>query len=256
MLAMITGASAGIGAELAHLFAADKHDLILVARREEKLEEIANTLRDKHGVMVHVLASDLGVPGAANELFDAVEELGLEVDALVNNAGLGQSGPFAESEMGMLATMLHVNITALTELTRLFLPGMIARDRGHIMNVGSTAGFQPGPGMAVYYATKAYVYSFTEALVEELKESKVTITNLAPGATDTEFQDRAGIADSLLFAAGVMDAKAVAKAGYNGMLSGTSLVVPGLKNKVGASTVHLVPRPVIRKIVSKINSKR
>jgi len=180
----------------------------------------------------------------------------LEVDALVNNAGIGQNGPFAESETGTLATMLHLNITALTELTRLFLPAMIARDRGHIMNVGSTAGFQPGPGMAVYYATKAYVYSFTEALVEELKDSKVTITNLAPGATNTEFQDRAGIADTLLFAAGVMDAKSVAKAGYQGMLSGTSLVVPGIKNKVGAKTAHLVPRPVIRKLVSKINSKK
>lgn len=256
MLAMITGASAGIGAELAHLFAADKHDLILVARREEKLEEIAKTLQDKHGVEVHVFASDLGVPGAAHELFEAIEEKGLEVDALVNNAGIGQNGPFAKSETGTLATMLHLNITALTELTRLFLPAMIARDRGHIMNVGSTAGFQPGPGMAVYYATKAYVYSFTEALVEELKDSKVTITNLAPGATNTEFQDRAGIADTLLFAAGVMDAKSVAKAGYQGMLSGTSLVVPGIKNKVGAKTAHLVPRPVIRKLVSKINSKK
>lgn len=255
MLALITGASAGIGLELARCFAADGHDLILVARRVEKLEEIASELTQKHDIKAHVFPSDLGVPGAAHQLFEAIDARGHRIAALVNNAGIGQSGEFASSDLDTLSTMLHLNVVALTELTRSFLPTLLEQERGYILNVGSTAGFQPGPGMAVYYASKAYVNSFSDALVEELKDTRVSITNLAPGATDTEFQERADVADAVLFAAGVMTSREVAQAGYAAMLSGTSLHIPGLKNKVGAKAAAVVPRALMRKIISKVNSK-
>ncbi len=255
MLALITGASSGIGEELARCFAADSHDLILVARREEKLAALADEMTDTHGVEAHVISADLGIPHAAQDLFETTQGMGLEVDALANNAGIGQTGPFAESDEAMLSTMLQLNMTTLTELTRRYLPGMLARDSGYVLNVGSTAGFQPGPNMAVYYATKAYVYSFTEALVEECKGTGVTITNLSPGATDTEFQHRAGNADSLLFAMGTMTSKQVAQAGYRGLMKGKSLVVPGASNKLVAKTAGLVPRGIIRKVTAKINDE-
>ncbi len=165
--ALITGASAGIGMELAKCFATDHHNVILVARRKQKLEQLAYDLREIHGVRAHVFASDLGEPGAAKKLYDEVKAADLEVDFLVNNAGIGQNGKFHELDDAQMSTMIHLNVTALTELTRYFLPEMVERNKGRVMNVGSTAGFQPGPHMAVYYATKAYVYSLTEALAEE-----------------------------------------------------------------------------------------
>lgn len=254
--ALITGASAGIGMELAKLFAQDHHSLVLVARRKEKLEQLAYDMREIHGVRVHVIAADLGQPGASQQIFEETEREGLAIDFLVNNAGIGQNGPFHEADADEMLTMLNLNVVALTELTRCYLPQMVARNKGRILNVGSTAGFQPGPNMAVYYATKAYVYSLTEALVEELSPTQITVTNLAPGATDSEFQSRAGMDKTMLFAAGAMDAASVAKAGYQGMMKGKSLVVPGLKNKLIPIVAKVSPRAATRKVVHRVNKDK
>ena len=256
MRALITGASAGIGEDLARCFAADKHDVVLVARRAEKLSALAAELEERHGISAEVIAHDLGEPGSAATLIKEIEERELRIDALVNNAGIGQTGPFAEADARGLETMLVLNMLTLTSLTRHFLPRFIERGFGYVLNVGSTAGFQPGPHMAAYYATKAYVYSLTEGLVEECKGTGVTITNLSPGATDTEFQHRAGNADSVLFAVGVMSSDRVARAGYKGMLKGKSLVVPGWTNKMVASTSGFVPRLIVRKVTSRLNQAK
>ena len=253
--ALITGASAGIGKIMAGLFAERGYDLVIVARRRERLEELATQIKDRHGVDVQIIASDLSQPNAARALFDETRRQDWAIDVLVNNAGIGQSGPVAEADLERLTAMLQLNMVALTELVRLYLPDMIARDRGGILNVGSTAGFQPGPGMSAYYATKAYVYSFTEGLVEELRHTNVRVTNLSPGATDTEFQGEADIADTMLFAAGVMTAEQVARAGVDGFEQGKTLVVPGIKNKISAVGAPFMPRAVVRRLVSRINAK-
>ena len=182
-VALITGASAGIGKELARLLAVD-HDLILTARREDELNSLAQELSRTR---CHVVPLDLASPTGPKALFDAVAAKGLAVDVLINNAGFGDLGPFANAELGKMLRMIQLNVTALTELTGLFLPGMIARQRGQILNVGSVAGFQPGPFMAVYYATKAYVNSFSEALSNELIGTGISVTCLCPGPTRTEF---------------------------------------------------------------------
>ena len=178
--ALITGASSGIGCELARLFAADKSDLVLVARRQEKLDQLATELRRDYGVSVRVFAKDLADPQSPQAIFDALAAEGVAVDVLVNNAGFGAAGPVADLPLEKQLDMIQVNVAALTQLTRLFLPGMIQRRSGGILNVGSTAGFQPGPYMAVYYATKAYVLSFTEALGEEVVGTGVRVACLAP----------------------------------------------------------------------------
>ncbi|MGE5324236.1 MAG: SDR family NAD(P)-dependent oxidoreductase, partial [Actinomycetota bacterium] len=196
--ALITGASTGIGLDLARLMAPD-FDLIITARNQPKLEQIAQELQSKHGNRVHVIPADLADSTAPQALFDEASRRGLQVDVLINNAGFGAYGEFKDISWQTEADMLQVNITALTQLTRLCLPGMVERRHGRIMNVASTAGFQPGPLMAVYYATKAYVISFSEAIANELKGTGVTVTCLAPGATDTEFAARANMEKSRLF---------------------------------------------------------
>jgi short-subunit dehydrogenase len=246
---LITGASSGIGCELAKLFAADKSNLVLVARNQEKLDQLANELRERHGVQVRVLAKDLANPQSPQTIFDTMAAEGLTVDVLVNNAGFGAGGGVADLSLERQLGMIQVNVTALTHLTRLFLPGMIRRGRGGIFNVGSTAGFQPGPFMAVYYATKAYVLSFTEALAEETIGAGVRVTCLAPGATATGFAAAAGLESKLLFRMGLADAKTVARAGYRGFRRGKVLVIPGLTNKLGTIAVRLAPRLGVRKVV-------
>ncbi len=253
--ALVTGASAGIGKELARCFAADGVDVILVARREERLRELAQEL-EALGVQAHVLTSDLARPEAAQELVSQLEARGLEVDVLVNNAGLGQYGDFAQASHALVMNMVQVNVVALTGLTHLLLPSMIERGRGAVLMVGSTAGFQSGPGMAAYYATKAYVLSLTDALVEETRGTGVTVTNLSPGATYTEFQVHAKMEKSTLFAAGVATAEDVARAGYRGLRRGDDLVVPGVKNKLTAFSARIVPRALLRRVVRKVNSDR
>jgi uncharacterized protein len=249
---LITGASSGIGCELARLFAADKSDLVLVARRQEKLDQLAAELYRKHGVQVRVLTRDLTDPHSPQAIFDALAAESVTVDVLVNNAGFGAAGSVADLPLEKQRDMIQVNITALTHLARLFLPGMIERRSGGILNVGSTAGFQPGPYLAVYYATKAYVLSFTEALAEEVVGTGVRITCLTPGATATEFAAAANLENKLLFRLGAMDVRTVAQAGYQGFRRGRLLVVPGLKNKLGVLAVRLTPRAWVRKVVKRL----
>ena len=200
--ALITGASAGLGLEYARLFAADKHDLVLVARRRERLDALAAELAAAHGVKVHVVTADLMEPAAPQQIVDAVAALGVEVESLVNNAGFGTNGPFWELDPAKERGMIEVNVTALVALTRAFLPGMVQRKRGRVLNIGSTAGFQPGPYMAGYYASKAFVNSFTEGLAYELRGTGVTATVSCPGATATEFALVAGNEKSKLFKMG------------------------------------------------------
>lgn len=251
--ALITGASSGIGADLARLFARGGYDLVLTARGEDALETLAKELREKHGATVDVVPADLGKPGGADGL---VERLGgRQVDVLVNNAGIGQAGPFVELGGDGEAQMLELNMIAPTRLTRLLLPGMIERGSGRIMNVASTAAFQPGPLMAGYYATKAYLLSLSEALAEELRGSGVTVTALCPGPTATGFQERAEMTETRLAKSGMMSSMAVARAGYAGMRKGKPLVVPGFRNKVLIGIVRVWPRSLVRRVVRRMNAR-
>ena len=251
---LITGASSGIGRALAHCFAAERADLVLVARREDALQEAARELGDAFGVTAHVVAQDLAAPDAPRALFDRLQTDGVTVDIVVNNAGFGARGPVAELDLNRQLDMVQVNVTALTHLTRLFLPGMLERDRGGILNVASTAAFQPGPNMSVYYATKAYVLSFTEGLAEEVRGTTLTVTCLAPGATATPFAERADVKETPLFRLGTMEASDVARAGHEGFRAGKTLVVPGFFNKLTAAGVRFIPRPLARKIAQRLQS--
>ncbi|MGA7909125.1 MAG: SDR family oxidoreductase [Candidatus Sulfotelmatobacter sp.] len=244
--ALITGASGGIGYELAVLFAKDHHDLALVARSGDKLTQAAAELQTRFGVTVKTIALDLADPPAPKFLFDQLQREGIVVDSLVNNAGFGALGEFAHMPEQEILGQIHLNVTALTHLTRLFLAPMLARGSGKIMNVASTAAFQPGPLMAVYYATKAYVLSFSEALADELRKSGVTVTCFCPGATHTGFAKRAGTEKSRLFKRfGAMDAKPVARDGYRGMRAGKTVVISGLHNWVIAESVRFAPRRMV-----------
>jgi hypothetical protein len=252
--ALITGASSGIGRELARCFADGGADLVLVARREEALRTVADELESEHGITARVMPSDLAKPDAPQALFDQCAAEGITVDVVVNNAGFGARGPVAELDAQRQVDMVQVNVTALTRLTRLFLPGMLDRGHGGVLNVASTAAFQPGPNMSVYYATKAYVLSFTEGLAEEVRGTGVHVSCLAPGATDTEFVDRADMEDTTLFKLGAMTPDDVARAGYEGFRSNTTLVVPGALNKLTAASVRFIPRTVARRIAQSLQS--
>jgi hypothetical protein len=250
---LITGASSGIGLELARLFAADGAGLVLVARRQDQLETIAEELRRAHGVEVRMLPKDLAQPTAPDDIHQAMRRIDLPIDVLVNNAGFGAAGRFAELDDRRQGDMLQVNIHALARLSRLFLPQMLERRGGGILNVGSTAAFQPGPNMAVYYATKAFVLSLSEALHHETRNRGVTVTCLCPGPTVTEFAAAAGIESSPLFKMWAMDAAAVARAGYRGFRRGTAVVVPGVLNWIGSFAVRLLPRPAVRSVTAKLH---
>jgi uncharacterized protein len=252
--ALITGASSGIGLDLAQLMAPD-FDLIITARNQFELEKIAGELKAKLVTHVHVIPADLVRPDAPQQIFSEIERRGLRVDILVNNAGFGAYALFAESNPQNDQEMIQVNIAALTSLTKLALPGMLERKRGKIMNVASTAGFQPGPLMAVYYATKAYVIMFSEAIANELKGSGITVTCLCPGATRTKFAQRADMENSRLFKLGAMRSMDVAKAGYKGMMRGKTLVIPGLFNKALAQSVRFSPRKLVTAISRSVQKK-
>jgi len=244
--ALITGASGGIGYELARLFARDHYDLVLVARRSDKLTQVAAELQEQFGVTVKTIALDLAAAPAPKFLFDQLEREGVAVDILVNNAGFGAFGEFASMPEEEILGQIHLNITALTHLTRLFLPAMVARRSGKIMNVASTAAFQPGPLMAVYYASKAYVLSFSEALANEVAGSGVSVTCFCPGATDTGFAKRAAVENSRLFKkVGAMNVEAVAQDGYRGLMAGRTLVISGAKNWLVAESVRFAPRKLV-----------
>lgn len=249
--ALITGASAGLGYEFAKLFAKDTHSLILVARRRSLLEKKAAEIKALYPLIhIEIMDMDLGVPGAGKDLFQRVRALGLQVDYLVNNAGFGTTGEFKNLPLDKELQMMDLNMRSLVELTHLFLPAMLQRHSGKILNVGSTAGFQCGPNMATYFATKAFVNSFSEALNYELKNSGVTCTVLAPGATATEFAQVSGTDKLLLFSAAVADAASVARDGYKGMFAGRSLVVSGLKNKIMLQLLRIAPRWLTRKVTA------
>ena len=252
--ALISGASAGIGRALATEFARHGYDVLLIARRAAVLEELAAQLSKTHASAARVLAIDLGRADGPQQLQAAIAATGLRVDVVVNNAGFGLQGRFTALPLDRQLEMIQLNVGTLTGLTHRFLPGMLERNRGGILNVASTAAFQPGPLMAVYYATKAYVLSFTEALAEELAGSGLRVTCLAPGATATEFADVAGMRTSRLFRAGAMNAEQVARAGFAGWKRGKVLVIPGLANRFGAFSVRLAPRAVVRKVTRGLNS--
>ncbi len=252
--ALITGASAGLGKEFAKLFAEDQHDVLLVARRKNELENLKVELQEKWKIQVHILDLDISKPDSAKKILHFVENNQMEIEFLVNNAGFGTNGTFAELELERELQMIDLNIRSLVELTYLFMQPMIARKHGKILNIGSVAGFQAGPFMSTYYASKAFVNSFSEALSIELKGSGVTCTVLAPGPTATEFQAVAKLEKRKVFNADVSaTAISVAKCGYQGMMSGQSLVVPGLSNKLIVQSGRFLPRQFLQKAVAKMN---
>jgi short-subunit dehydrogenase len=243
---LITGASGGIGYELAKLFARDRHNLVLIARSVDKLNQLASELQTQFAITAKIIPLDLAAAPAPKFLFDQLQREGIAVDILVNNAGFGASGQFAQIPEEEILGQIHLNITALTHLTRLFLPPMLERRAGKIMNVASTAAFQPGPLMAVYYATKAYVLSFSEAIANELRGSGVTVTCFCPGATNTGFARRARTESSRLFKhMGAMDAATVARDGYRGLMAGRTLVISGAHNWLVAESVRFAPRKMV-----------
>ena len=257
-LALVTGASSGIGADLARELARDGHDLVLAARTVAPMEALATEVA-AHGAGTVVIPVDLSQPGAAANLASAIEARGLTLDVLVNNAGLGAVGRFDETDPGRIGEMLQVNIVALTELTRLLLPGMVARRRGKVMLVASTAAFQPGPHMAVYFATKAYVLSFGEAIGYELHGTGVTVTVLCPGATTTNFQQVAKMSDLPFFSNSgpqVMSAAVVARLGYRGLKTGQRVVITGLLNRIIALGGRFAPHPISLPVTKALMSRR
>jgi short-subunit dehydrogenase len=245
---LITGASTGIGAALADVFAEHGHDLILVARRRDKLDARAADIEHKFRVKVSCFSEDLADPQGPRRLFEAVNAEGLAVENLVNNAGVGLYGKFAGTELDAELKMIQLNVVSVVELTKRFLPGMLEWRSGRILNVASTAAFVPGPWMSVYYATKAFVLSFSGAIDYELNPNGVTVTTLCPGPTESEFKVRAGSQRSRLFDAFLMDAPTVARAGYDGMMKGKAVVIPGLRNKLIPIAARLIPRPMIATI--------
>jgi short-subunit dehydrogenase len=248
--ALITGASSGIGEQLTRRFAGNGFDLVLVARTEHKLHELGRSLVDAHGIQSTVIAADLSDPVSPARVVAQLEDDGIHVDALVNSAGVATYGRFVDLDLEGELRMLQVNVVALTHLTRLLLPGMVSRRSGRILNVASTAAFMPGPLMAVYYASKAYVLSFSEALTDELRGSGVSVTALCPGPTRTGFQARAHMEDSrLVHDRQLMDAAAVARAGYAGLIAGDTVVIPGMRNRVQAFLPRLLPRAIVRRAV-------
>src|ERR1700675_1697301 len=249
--ALITGPSFGIGLGLARIFAREGYTLVLVARTADRLRQLASELEKAHATRSLILAVDLTEPGAAAYVLDQTTRADIQVDVLVNNAGFGQYGLFAENDLEDCLRQIQLNVTTLTHLTRLYLPLMIERKGGGILNVASTAAFQPGPLMAVYFATKAYVLHFSEALANELDGSGVTVTALCPGATATEFHKRANATRMNLLKFGSMDARTVAEDGYRALMAGKPVVISGFKNWLLAQSVRFSPRRIVTAIARK-----
>jgi uncharacterized protein len=254
--ALITGASTGIGFEFTKLLAADGYQLVLIARDEQKLREIATSLQTKFNVSVKIYAKDLSVTSDTENLVRQIREDVGTIEILVNNAGFGLSGAFVDTDLTRELEMIQLNVVSLVIFTKLLAREMVQRKGGKILNVASTAAFQPGPLMAIYYASKAFVLSFSEALAEELKESGVTVTALCPGPTATQFSKRAELEKSRLFKGGmvpVLDALTVAKIGYDGLSKGQRVVIPGLINQIGVFSVRLTPRKLVAQIAKQLN---
>ena len=253
--ALITGASGGIGYELALHFARDRFDCILVARSRDKLDELAARLESEFRVKTLVVARDLSKSTAVDEIYEEVSAASMSIDVLVNNAGFPVYGRFVDTDWQTELDMLQVNVVALTALTKLFVRGMVERRNGRILNLASTAAFVPGPLMAVYYASKAYVLSFSQALANELQGTGVTVTALAPGPTRTGFQKRGVMEDSRLVRGQIADAKSVAAAGYRGMMRGKTIVIPGFSNKLIPWVARVSPRGAVTRIVRRMQER-
>lgn len=254
--ALITGASGGIGYDLAKMAGADGRNLILVARSAEKLNALAVELRKNKNTEVVTIAVDLSDEKGVNKLLDEIASQNLKVEILVNNAGFGDFGDFSKADLSKNMEMIRLNIGALTQLTHAIMQQMLGSGKGRIMNVASTAAFLPGPGMAVYYASKAYVLSFSEALARELKGSGVTVTTLCPGPTDTSFATAAGLGKSLMHSMLPPATSAeVAKAGYKAMMKGKTIEIPGFMNKLTALTPRFTPRSIVRDMIYGIHKK-
>ncbi len=248
--ALITGASSGIGKEIAQIHAENGGDLIVVARSENKLIELKNKLEEEYKITVFVIQKDLSKPNAAKEIFQQVQDAGLKVDYLINNAGFGGIGKFNERDIMQDLEMINLNISALTFLTHYFLQVFVKNNQGRILNVSSTASLMPGPLQAVYFATKAYVTSFSNAIAEELHDTNITVTNLMPGATETQFGKISGMDKTVMFNK-TASARSVAEDGYNGMLSGKLDVISGLTfaQKIMTSMIPISPKKMILKQV-------
>lgn len=258
--ALITGASGGIGEAIARQLASRGADLILVARSADRLHALAGELSQRHGIRAEVIAADLSCPDAGRTLEAEVAARGLQVDLLVNNAGFGGFSEFARQDPQDIGEMIAVNITALTDLTRRFLPPMLERGRGRVLNVASTAGFVPGPLMAVYYATKAYVLSFSEGVNEELRGTGLSVTALCPGPVDTGFQDAASLHESRLMSGltrlAVVDVDTVARIGVEATLRGQGVAVAGGANRLQVSAFRLLPRSVAARVIAGVQARR
>jgi short-subunit dehydrogenase len=252
-VALITGASTGIGREFANIHAEKGGDLIVIARNKEKLEQLKTELEKKYGIKVMVIAKDLGKVEAPKEIYDEVKTAGIEIEYLINNAGFGALGKFHELDLAKQISMINLNITSLTVMTHLFLPDFVKRNKGKILNTSSTASFMPGPLQAVYFATKAYVTFFTNALSEELYDTNISVTNLMPGATESEFGAISGMDKTEMFRK-TASARSVAEDGYNGMLDGRIDVVSGLtgSQKMMMAMIPFMPKKMLLKQVRKM----
>jgi short-subunit dehydrogenase len=247
--ALVTGASSGIGLEFARVFAHNGYNLVLVARSEQKLDELKREIEKNAGVSVKVIIKDLAREEAPQEIYSELEREGVRVDALVNSAGYALYGKFTETDAEDELNMMKVNMLALTKMTKLFLPGMVERGHGRLLNLASMAAFQPGPLMSVYYATKAYVLFFSEGIANELKGTGVTVTALCPGPSSSGFQKRAAMEQSRLVQSGLMDVRTVARLGYRGLMQGKTVVVPGRRNALFTLFPRLVPRDLAAAII-------
>jgi short-subunit dehydrogenase len=255
--ALITGASNGIGYEMAKVLAMKDINLVLVARNKSKLDELKNELEGKQKVWVYTIGKDLSQADSAKEVYDELKTRSISIDYLVNNAGFGDFGPFVESEWDKQEQMINLNITTLTYFTRLFLADMICRGGGKVLNVASTASFQPGPTMAVYFATKAYVLSFSEAVNDEVRKHRITVTALCPGPTDSGFQRVATKEGSKLHERNnLATSKEVAEYGYKAMMKGKAVAIHGFKNILMANSVRFAPRSLVVKLTRKIQEKK
>lgn len=254
--ALITGASNGIGLELAKIHASKGGDLVLVARNKSKLDELKTELEKQFKVSVYTIGKDLSATKSAQEIYDETNEQNIQIDYLINNAGFGDFGMFAETDWDKELKMINLNITTLTLFTKLYLQDMVKRRSGKIMNVASTASFQPGPTMAVYCATKAYVLSFTEAISNEVSDKGVSIIALCPGATETGFQAAGGLDESKLFKDKKLPtAKEVAEYGYSSMIKGKTVAIHGIMNYIMSNAIRLIPRALVLKISRKMLDK-
>lgn len=253
--ALITGASGGIGLDFAKKFAENNYNLVLVARSESKLKDIAKELENKHKINVKILAKDLSKREAPPEIYNELKNAGVAVDVLVNNAGFATYGLFNELDTGKELELIDLNVSALVHLSRLFLPDMITRKNGRILNVASSAAFQPGPLMADYYASKAYVLHFSEALANELKGTGVTVTALCPGPTVSGFQERAAMTESKLVQNGLMETRKVVDIGYKALMSGKPFVIPGFRNQMLAFATRLLPRNMVTNTVRRTQDR-